>query len=339
MPAISVIVPAYNCEEYIGAALGSVVAQDFGDWELIVVDDGSTDGTAAGIDAMAAGDARVRRVRKANGGVSSARNAGLDEARGNYIVFLDADDELAPGALSLFATEASSGADVVVASAQVVDGRGNVTSEVRLPASWQGQRPAAERVEEMGIAEKAPLLHYIWGRAYRADALRKGELRFDEGISLGEDFIFNCDVLARGGDVRVADGFTYRYARRGTPSLSNGFRRGELNRRRLMDGALHRLLAGFGLYERKKAFYEQCVGAIALTSAEAVGSAGKGTGDAELGAYLNEFYGSEYRGYIAAYADGGSCGGPDRVLAKMFLAGMFGPFICLCKIRQGLRNR
>ena len=91
-PFVSVIVPAFNAEKYLGRCLDSIAAQSFGDWECIVVDDGSTDGTAAMADGYAAKDARFRVIHKPNGGVASARQAGLDVARGVFTIHADADD-------------------------------------------------------------------------------------------------------------------------------------------------------------------------------------------------------------------------------------------------------
>ena len=92
MPGISVIVPAYNAEKYLKNCVESVRNQTFQDWELLIVDDGSKDRTREIAMECAAGDDRVRVLRKKNGGVSSARNLGLREAKGEYIAFLDADD-------------------------------------------------------------------------------------------------------------------------------------------------------------------------------------------------------------------------------------------------------
>ena len=102
MPAISVIVPVYQAERLLPQCVESVLGQTFSDWELLLVDDGSRDGSPALCDAYAAGDARVRVFHKPNGGVSSARNLGLEQARGQCIAFLDADDALVPAALGFF---------------------------------------------------------------------------------------------------------------------------------------------------------------------------------------------------------------------------------------------
>jgi len=95
-PLITVITPAYNVGPYIAEAVGSVLAQTFGDFEHLVVDDGSTDDTIPQIEACAAADDRVRLIRSDHGGATVARNIGLERARGEYIAFLDGDDRWSP---------------------------------------------------------------------------------------------------------------------------------------------------------------------------------------------------------------------------------------------------
>lgn len=100
MPAVSVVIPVHNRAAEVVRAIDSVRAQTFGDWELMVVDDASTDGTADAVAAHVAGDPRMRLIRLArNGGVSAARNAGIREARGEWIAFLDSDDWWMPAKL------------------------------------------------------------------------------------------------------------------------------------------------------------------------------------------------------------------------------------------------
>lgn len=91
-PEVSIIVPVYKVEKYIRRCLDSIIAQTFTDWECILVDDGSPDASGRICDGYAAKDSRFRVIHKKNGGVSSARNAGLDVARGEYVTFCDSDD-------------------------------------------------------------------------------------------------------------------------------------------------------------------------------------------------------------------------------------------------------
>lgn len=101
MAIISVIVPVYKAEKYIEACVGSILAQTWGDFELILVEDGSPDASGAICDALATRDHRIRVIHKENGGAATARNAGLDVARGDYIAFVDGDDLIHPQYLEL----------------------------------------------------------------------------------------------------------------------------------------------------------------------------------------------------------------------------------------------
>ena len=112
MPAISVIVPVYQAEALLPQCVESVLAQTFSDWELLLIDDGSRDGSPTLCDGYAARDPRIRVFHKPNGGVSTARNLGLEQATGPYIAFLDADDAFEPAALeTLWYLREKAGAD------------------------------------------------------------------------------------------------------------------------------------------------------------------------------------------------------------------------------------
>lgn len=100
MPKVSVIIPAYNAEKFIGATLDSVIAQSFPDWEAVVVDDGSTDGTAAIVKDYAGRDSRIRYIHQENASQAMARNKGIENSTGEFIAFLDADDLWLPGKLA-----------------------------------------------------------------------------------------------------------------------------------------------------------------------------------------------------------------------------------------------
>ena len=115
LPAVSIIVPVYNAEKHLRECIDSVLAQTFADWELILVDDGSTDSSNKTCREYAAKDSRIRLIEKVNGGLSSARNAALDIAGGEYVFFLDADDELYPHTINLlYAIAAKETSDFVI---------------------------------------------------------------------------------------------------------------------------------------------------------------------------------------------------------------------------------
>ncbi|MEE0443593.1 MAG: glycosyltransferase, partial [Acutalibacteraceae bacterium] len=95
-PLVSVIIPTYNNERQLPRCIDSLLAQTYGNFELIAVDDGSTDGSGSVLDAYAERDARIRVIHRKNGGVSSARNVGIDDAKGEYVTFVDGDDAVDP---------------------------------------------------------------------------------------------------------------------------------------------------------------------------------------------------------------------------------------------------
>ena len=101
MPAISVIIPVFNAEAFLERCLGSLLGQTFADWEAVCIDDGSTDGSGALLDRLAAEDPRIRVLHKANAGVSEARNDALALAQGDYLLFVDSDDFLHPQAMEI----------------------------------------------------------------------------------------------------------------------------------------------------------------------------------------------------------------------------------------------
>ena len=127
---ISIIVPVYKTERFLNACIASILAQTFTDFELILVDDGSPDGCPALCDAAAAKDSRIRVIHKKNGGQSTARNAGLDAAHGEWIAFVDSDDTITPDyCAKLYAAVQATGAQMAVCNYRQVDESGQPLKE------------------------------------------------------------------------------------------------------------------------------------------------------------------------------------------------------------------
>lgn len=208
-PLISVIVPIYNVEPYLRPCLDSVLNQTYTNLELILVDDGSTDGCAALCDEYAAKDPRVRVIHKANGGLSSARNAGLDTARGEYISFIDADDGVSPRFLELLL---SAGADI----AQCGFSR-FCTLETQAKFSPCSPREMTLRLH----ADANGVYTVVWNKLFRR-ALLDG-LRFPEG-RLHEDEFFTWQTYWRAKSCAVTDTTLYYYRPRQGSIMAEGFK-------------------------------------------------------------------------------------------------------------------
>jgi len=198
-PKISVIIPVYNGQATIGRAARSVLEQDYPDTELILVDDGSKDGTFGILEELAKENANVIPVRQENGGVSKARNTGLENATGEYLMFLDADDELAPGVLTKIMELAQTQDCDIVAGACIrirPDGS-SFLSDMPIekdPCIWQGEDALCASLRDH------PSTYAVWGKLYRRGAV--GETRFVEGKRLHEDSFFIFELLQK--DLKMA---------------------------------------------------------------------------------------------------------------------------------------
>jgi CDP-glycerol glycerophosphotransferase len=220
---ISVVVPIYDVEDYLEDCLRSLARQTVEDFEAILVDDGSTDSSAQVAERFAATDDRFRLVRRPNGGLSRARNTGIDAASGDYLAFLDSDDVLPPNAYELLlGTLARTGSDFAT---------GNVH---RLTAAGCAQAPFlasafARTRERTHVRRFAPLLddRTAWNKLWRRTFWDRCELRFPDG-RLHEDIpvVLPAHFRAASVDVVHAPVYHYRVRDAGAPSITQ--RRHEL---------------------------------------------------------------------------------------------------------------
>jgi CDP-glycerol glycerophosphotransferase len=208
-PEISVIVPFYNVEAYLADCLDSILGQTFGDFEVLLVDDGSPDGSRAIAERYAERDARLRIVTRENGGLGAARNTGVREARGRYLTFVDSDDLLPPQALALLHGSACrTGSDVVVGSVERFDGRTGWLPD------WVEDVHVVRR-EQVRIEEFLPLLRnlYTWNKLFRRDFWDAQGMWFREGVAY-EDQPIVTQLLARAHAIDVLPEIVYRYRAR-----------------------------------------------------------------------------------------------------------------------------
>lgn len=186
---ISIIIPVYNAEKYLRRGLDSLLAQTCGDWEAVCIDDGSTDGSAAVLEEYAARDARFRVLRQENSGVSAARNRGIQEARGEWVTFLDADDWFSPELVGgLLAAPCTERVDVI-GFGTVVEYEEGVTMDESLDASF--------RMEREGEYPSTPeTVEYMWGtcggKAYRRDFLLENAITFPLGMRQEDEVFYRC---------------------------------------------------------------------------------------------------------------------------------------------------
>ena len=192
-PTVSIIVPVYNAEATISRCIESIINQEYRDFELLLIDDGSTDSSGTICDRYAAEDSRIRLIHKENTGVSETRNMALDLACGTYLQFLDSDDWITPNATRLFVEEAERyHCDMVISDFYRVVGKrvahkGDIDDDCVL---------TQEEFSAHMLQNPADFYYgVLWNKLYRHDIVEKYHLRMNPEISWCEDFMFNLEYI------------------------------------------------------------------------------------------------------------------------------------------------
>ena len=203
---LSIIIPVYNNESYLQTTLQSVLAQTYPDFEVLVVDDGSTDGSLAICQEFVRKDKRIRIIHKANGGVSSARNRGIEEAVGKYIAFVDGDDCIDPEMYTTMITVLQdTGADLV-------DCRVIKESQYMQQPYEEGDVEVSDHPLEY-LSKKGYFIDSSLNKVYRRDFI--GYTRFDEGISYSEDKLFVTELIFKAKRMALVSNVFYHYIQHG----------------------------------------------------------------------------------------------------------------------------
>lgn len=203
MAQVSVIVPVYNAERYLQCCIDSILEQSISDLELILVDDGSCDNSGMICDKAAAKDKRVKVFHISNGGVSRARNLGIENANGEYITFVDSDDYI----------ETDHIRNILIKGEEELayGGYKNVDGE-KVIDSW---RPVEQivTIEEYrcnfeSLWRENPLC-FVWCGCYKTDIIKDNYIKFDVNVNLGEDILFNLRYLKYCKNIRLVSKSSY----------------------------------------------------------------------------------------------------------------------------------
>jgi succinoglycan biosynthesis protein ExoO len=209
---VTVVTPTYNAASFLAAAVASVQAQTMPAWELIIVDDGSTDDTVERAEALAAADARIRLIRMpTNGGPSVARNAGFAAASGKWIAVLDADDVYLPERLStMIQFGEEHGLDVIVDNLWLRDPSNGLIVRSAMPQR-SGERPLDLCTFYLKSLSASGFDYGTLKPIFRAEFLRKHRVAYRPQFRFGEDFVFFAELLARGAKAAILPNPMYVY--------------------------------------------------------------------------------------------------------------------------------
>lgn len=216
MPTISIIMPVYGVEKYIATAIESVLAQTFADWELIVVDDGSKDNSRVIALQYAVSDSRIKVCDKENGGLSDARNFGLNIAKGQYVHFFDSDDRIASDfyerMLKPFIKDST--LDFIITG--FIKEHFVSNGETKLEQFKVGCALSPANLESQ-------FFNYAWNKLFKREFIEQHNLRFEYGLKLIEDIEFMSRIMLCNPKYQFVDYGGYYYAIRQRTTLSKYF--------------------------------------------------------------------------------------------------------------------
>lgn len=219
-PMVSMIVPVYNAREYIERCIDSILNQEYKEFELLLIDDGSSDGSGEICDTYAAADKRVRVFHKENSGVSDTRNLAIGHAEGKYLQFADSDDWLTQDAMKLMVRAAEeSGCDLVISDFYRVVGE-------RVSQKGDIEEDGVLSQEEFAghMMENPADFYYgvLWNKLYKRELVEQHRLRMDTEISWCEDFMFNLEYIRHAQKIYALHAPVYYYVKRKGSLVNQG---------------------------------------------------------------------------------------------------------------------
>lgn len=210
-PKISVIVPVYKAEAYLHRCVDSILAQTFQDFEVLLIDDGSPDRSGEICDEYARKDKRVRVFHKANGGVSSARNVGLDHARGEWISFVDSDDWVEPDYVEIISQNMSN-TDIMFFAFKWHYEDGCIITMTYGDVYARGMVEVEKYISFLKKnCTELNFFGYTWNKVFRSDIIKNVHIRFVEGLDVSEDEVFTLLFCLKANSIKVISDVLYHY--------------------------------------------------------------------------------------------------------------------------------
>ena len=217
-PLVSIVMPCYQNGRTLARTVRSIQAQTEQSWELIAVDDGSKDDTLAVLTQLAQDEPRMRVIHQENGGVSAARNAGIEAARGTWLSFVDADDHLLPHALSHLLSLTDDQTDIAC---------GAYVMRFRDEGGREEHHACADgdlQVVLESLLRGDSALNSMCARLYRTQLIREHGVRAPEGVKVGEDVLFNLDAFIAARAWRMSGETVYIYEFGGDSAMTRARR-------------------------------------------------------------------------------------------------------------------
>lgn len=250
-PTVSIIVPVYKVEKYINQCIESILSQTFKEFELILIDDGSPDNSGEICDKFADIDQRITVIHKSNGGVSSARNVGLKNAKGKYILFIDSDDWIDSSFIAeLVYSMENKNADLTVCDYYLAD-----TDKLKTNKIFDKDISLNKiNEEEMVNLIKTHSIFGPWCKLYRNDVIQRNKIFFNTNVSFGEDLLFNLQYLSNVNNICMIGKELYYY-RQVNGSLVRSFNENKIESFVLINQEFLNFIDKYNMLKNKVLYY------------------------------------------------------------------------------------
>lgn len=220
-PKVSIIVPVYNVEKYIKRCIDSLIQQTLKDIEIILVNDGSPDNCPKICDEYEETFTQIKVIHKLNGGLSDARNKGLEAATGKYVLFIDSDDWVESRILeSLYCKAEQDQTDIVVCSYSIDYTNNNFSVEKKISGLHSHIKNVSSAIN---VLEEKGMFNVVWNKLYRRKILDDNNIQFEIDGVPGEDLLFNCEVFKKVKSVSLTSEVLYHYMREDEDTLVNKY--------------------------------------------------------------------------------------------------------------------
>lgn len=219
---ISILMPVYNGEKYLEDTVSSILTQSYKEFELIIINDGSSDKTKIICDNLAKNDSRIKVIHKDNTGVSNTRNVALDNAEGEYITFVDSDDLIHKDYLKeLINEEIKNNSDLIVCGfiERKINKENEISDSKKIYTSYDFIEIGKMENTILDFANSG-LLNPLWNKLYKKSIIFENNIRFKEDVKTGEDFIFNLQYISFVRNITFIDKYLYYYIRRNNDSIT-----------------------------------------------------------------------------------------------------------------------
>ena len=217
-PLISIIVPIYMIDRYVGLCIESILNQTYKNLEIILVDDGGKDRCPELCDLYKRKDERIKVIHKPNGGLVSARKAGLQQSNGEYVSYIDGDDWIGPGFIEgLYTAASTSNADMVCAGfTRDLFSRSASFTNILPSGIYEGEKLIElwKNMASTGLYFRPGISTYVWNKLFKREVLMEPQRRVDNRISIGEDGAVTFPALLSCSCVAVIDNVAYHYRQR-----------------------------------------------------------------------------------------------------------------------------